>query len=124
MANLVGILIILVMIVGAQAKDAMLQAEAPSDTVQPDEQSCRMISNNNRRWPLLSLTNLQRLIDKSAAAEIEIAYRRNERDRILTLITTAEKALEQQRGQLSAEAAGSARTAACRLPRPDASRKI
>ncbi len=44
------------------------------------------------------------MIDRSEKQQIEIAYRRHERDRILTLITTIEKDLEKRRGQLSQEA--------------------
>ncbi len=102
-ANLVGILIILVMIVGAQAKDAMLQVETPSDTRQQDDTALQDDIQQQQNAAAAIAYDLQRLMDKSQQQDVEISYRRHERDRILTLITTAENALEQQRSQLSAE---------------------
>ncbi len=97
-ANLVGILIILVMIVGAQAKDAMLQADVTPDGV--DQQAVEEQKN-----ALADVGHdLQALLDRAEKQQVEIAYRRSERDRILTLITTIEQDLEKQRGDLSHEA--------------------
>ena len=97
-ANLVGILIILVMIVGARAKDAMIEAEhEPVPVAEVDVETPKNASVAVRQ-------DLENLVQKMQHQEIEIAYRRNERDRILTVITTAEKALEEQRGSLGADA--------------------
>ncbi len=53
-ANLVGILIILVMIVGAQAKDAMIQAELPHQIPSTSEK----LKNKRMPWRV-SLTNFR-----------------------------------------------------------------
>ncbi len=96
-ANLVGILIILVMIVGAQAKDAMLQAEAPPAVVDEDD------VQTEKDAAVIAQYELQRLMDKTSKQDVEISYRRSERDRILTMMAVAENALEQQRKTLSQE---------------------
>ena len=97
-ANLVGILIILIMIVGAQAKDAMLQADSQTESVdQHDvEQQQDALATAGH--------DLQSLLERAKKQTIEIAYRRNERDRILTLMTAIQKDLDKQRGTLSQEA--------------------
>jgi hypothetical protein len=73
----------------------MVQAEKHPDSV--DEQAVE-----KEKDALASAGHdLQVLVDRAEKQQIEIAYRRNERDRILTLITTIEKELEKQRSHLS-----------------------
>ncbi len=96
-ANLVGILIILIMIVGAQAKDAMVQADAEPPGVEQRE-----LEEQKNAFATVQ-HELQALLDRTQKQEIEVAYRRSERDRILTLITAVEQDLQTQREQLSAE---------------------
>jgi hypothetical protein len=96
-ANLVGIMIILVMVVGARAKNALLSAEqTPQPVSVVDVESPRNAAVAVRH-------ELDTILASTQRQEIEIAYRRNERDRILTLISAAENALEQETNQLSAE---------------------
>jgi hypothetical protein len=94
-ANLVGILIILVMIVGARAKDAMVQAERELD---PPEIVDVEIAKNAF---VAVRHDLENLIGRIQRQDIEIAYRRLERDRALEIITAAERELERRRGELS-----------------------
>lgn len=97
-ANLVGILIILVMIVGAQAKDAMMEVEvAPEPAEAVDVGASRRAAQAARQ-------EVDRLMEEMKQQRFEIAYRRSERDRILTYITAAEKTLEQQSSQLDKDA--------------------
>lgn len=94
-ANLVGILIILVMIVGTRAKDAMIQADhPPTQTTESDVE-------DSRNAAVAARHDLETLVQRAEQQAIEIAYRRNERDRMLMLITTAEKAIEQETGKLT-----------------------
>ncbi|MHB8955683.1 MAG: hypothetical protein ACYC4U_22120 [Pirellulaceae bacterium] len=98
--NLVGIMIILVMIVGTRVKGAMLPAEhAPEPVSAVDIESPRNAAVAVRH-------ELETMLASRQRQEIEIAYRRNERDRILTLITTAEKALAVETDKLSEEQRG------------------
>ncbi len=96
-ANLVGILIILIMIVGAQAKDAMVQAETPDTTPQVTSDDV-----DAERTALAAMQyELQRLDEQTRKQDIEIAFRREERDRILTLLAAAKATLQQLQAQLS-----------------------
>jgi hypothetical protein len=94
-ANLVGILIILIMIVGAQAKDAMLRAEVPTDEVRGDEVEAEKNAAVAVRY------DLQRLKERMRKQDLEVAYRRAERDRMLALMRSTNASLEEQRQQLS-----------------------
>lgn len=94
-ANLVGILIILVMIVGARAKDAMVQADMETDVIQPvDVESARSAS-------LAVQQDLESLVGRLQRQQLEITYRRLERDQTLAVVTAAEQELERQRSQLT-----------------------
>ena len=99
-ANLVGILIILVMVIGVRAKDALIassQFEPPAEKV--EELTEKMVVAGRAAASLETHVNqvharLQRL-------SVETAYRRRERDKVLELITAAELGLQERRGQLS-----------------------
>ncbi len=94
-ANLVGILIILVMIVGTRAKDAMLQADQPRvSSAAPDVEGPRNAAVAVRQ-------ELQALLQRTEMQNVEIAYRRAERDRMLMLIKTAEHAVSEEAAKLS-----------------------
>ncbi len=98
-ANLVGILIILVMVIGACAKDAMLQVESKTEPTKEvvDVETPRHVAASLR-------SELDTLSDKLRKQSTEVAYRRSERDRVLTLIAMADQTLEQHRDQLDEEA--------------------
>jgi hypothetical protein len=94
-ANLVGILIILVMVVGARAKDAMLQAEA-----QPEEAAAEIDVETPKRTAHAIQREIGSLAQKLKRQSTEVAYRQSERDRILTLVTMAEHTLNEQQQKL------------------------
>ncbi len=96
-ANLVGILIILVMIVGAQAKDAMLQTDKPVPGVKQEDVEIAKNAAIAARY------DLQRLAEKNTKQTVELAYRKAERDRLLAAKAMVENALQQRRGELSLE---------------------
>lgn len=96
-ANLVGILIILVMIVGTRAKNAIQEAGGVTASIpQVDVEGPKNAAVAVRQ-------ELETMLEKTQQQEIEIAYRRNERDRILMFIKTAENAVEQEAGKLTAD---------------------
>ena len=100
MANLVGILIILVMIVGARAKDAMSERpDPPPATTEP-------VENDGIQTLQSTASGLEADIHKTQSKinlqEQEIAYRRIERDQLLTLLTATEKEMSNARDDLDA----------------------
>lgn len=101
-ANLVGILIILVMIVGAQAKNAISHAKtadgAEEDTAVKEED----VAAEKEALATVQ-SDLQRLVEKTKQHNRELAYRRLERDRILDMIAEAENYLWKKRQLLSEE---------------------
>jgi hypothetical protein len=94
-ANLVGILIILVMVVGARAKDALLQVETTQEesAEEVDIETPRQTANALR-------VELDTLSEKLSRQAMEVAYRRSERDRVLSLVTMAEHTLQEQSQKL------------------------
>ena len=100
-ANLVGILIILVMIVGARAKDAMSERPdpPPPETTDPVEDDGIQTLQSTAAGLETDIHKTQSKIDRQ---EQEIAYRRIERDQLLTLLTATEKELSSNRKDLGA----------------------
>lgn len=95
-ANLVGILIILIMVIGAGAKSALLDAsrkpEAPAPKI--DVETPRVAAHEVER----DVYQLQTKIERQ---KLEVAYRQVERDQLLHLVSAAEHDLSQRREQLS-----------------------
>ena len=101
-ANLVGIMIILVMVVGSQAKTAIIagqsqnqQATAASidaarDAAASAESAAAAVEG--------SILDLERKIERQA---LETALRRQERDRMQLLVTVAEGRIAEHRNQLT-----------------------
>ncbi|HUG69767.1 MAG TPA: hypothetical protein VMM76_18590 [Pirellulaceae bacterium] len=101
-ANLVGILIILVMVIGVRAKDAMLEA-AP--VVAKEEATAQAESDVADALKVAHAVeqDIQQLTKKINQEAFEIEYRRKERDIIQLLTASAEQALAQKRDELDAE---------------------
>lgn len=94
-ANLVGILIILVMIVGARAKGAFLAIESTlATTAEAADQPAEVTTAADMERSVLEVE------DKIRRQEIEVAYRRDERDQTLALIKTLETALAARQSEL------------------------
>lgn len=93
-SNLVGILIILIMIVGARAKDAIQHVELPALATPSVDLT------ETRRAALAVRDELATLLANSQRQEIEIAYRRHERDRLLVALAESQQAIDQELGQL------------------------
>lgn len=113
-ANLVGILIILVMVVGTQAKDAIMaeelekleQAEAPSEeeagTGSSTDEKLADVETEQKTADAVE-ASMHELEGQIQRQELENRYRQLERDRLLGLVTAAEKTLEEHRSELSVE---------------------
>lgn len=98
--NLVGILIVLVMLIAAQAKRGMIAAEtshhAPTTAVSaPGEAEA---AAQAAAAVEASIHELEQRINRQ---NIEVALRQQERDRVQLLVTVAQQRLAQHRGQLS-----------------------
>ncbi|MBP86676.1 MAG: hypothetical protein CMJ64_08170 [Planctomycetaceae bacterium] len=101
-ANLVGILIILVMVIGVRAKDAMLEA---SPLPSPDEEpTAAEIDVTTAKAAAAAVDHdIQRLTGKIKREEFEVAYRCKERDKIQLLLAAAEEQMENRRAELNEE---------------------
>ena len=92
--NLVGILIIFVMIIGTRATDAMVNA-VPAATDKP------AIDVETPQAAAAALeTDLQAVAQKIHREDLEIEYRRKERDKMNVVIAAAERAIEERRQKL------------------------
>jgi hypothetical protein len=98
-ANLVGILIILVMVVGVRAKDAFLEAAPAAETESPQEISAREVATAEESANNVE-SDIRNLADKLNRHELEITYRREERNRVQLLIASAEQWIDEQRQRL------------------------
>ena len=100
-ANLVGILIILIMVVGARAKDAWVQsAEQPaSDEVKELGDAVRVAKGAAAALE----ADINEIAKKSTIHAAAVAARRAERNQIQLAITAAEYELSRQRRQLDSK---------------------
>lgn len=99
-ANLVGILIILIMVIGARATDAMVEV-VPADQQELDEPPVDVDAAKAAAQAVEQ--DIRDLDLKIKRQDLEIAFRRKERDKFLQLATALEESLQQRRGQLSEE---------------------
>jgi hypothetical protein len=100
-ANLVGILIILVMVVGVRAQDALIKGATQSDGQAGElaELEAKAASEEQTAASVQQNINLE-LARQLQAEQMEVAVRRAERDRLLTIIKAAEHLLGQRREKL------------------------
>ncbi|MFP6576507.1 MAG: hypothetical protein VB912_15210 [Pirellulaceae bacterium] len=96
-ANLVGVLIILVMVVAVRAREAIVVNRTGGDQQQVEE-----IDTATPRVVVEAVTTDIHRIDRlMKRQDFEIAFRRKERDKVLALLTAVESDVESQRQQLS-----------------------
>ena len=95
-ANIVGILIILVMVVGVRA------ANTPSE-VPPSDMTARAAENSRLHAKSL-ITDLDALEEQAFLLQGDVAARRLEREQLDMLAVAAEKELENRRERLDADA--------------------
>lgn len=101
-ANLVGILLILIMVVGTQAKNAFVAAidRAPPASTEPTKLEREVAAAEAAASAVER--DFQNLSEKIARQKFEVEYRHLERDRLATAVAAAQKVLEQRRSELSA----------------------
>ena len=96
-ANLVGILIILIMVVGIQAKSALVTASIASkkkvEAKQPDVATPKKVSKG-------LATNLHAVEKQIREHRFHVQFREAERNKTLTLITQIKQAMEKERQAL------------------------
>ena len=100
-ANLVGILIILVMVVGAHAKSSFVAEgtrNAASSAPEPD-----LDVDGARTLAAAVQGGVQELEGKIARQDFENAYRRTEREQLQSMVLLAQQKLAEHRDQLSEE---------------------
>lgn len=102
-ANLVGILIILVMVIGVRAKDAMLEAAPIAEATEPTVAAPELDIEGAQRAAQAVENDIQKLTKKLKQEDFEIEYRRKEREKIQMLIGTAEEVIASKRGELNEE---------------------
>lgn len=101
-ANLVGILIILVMVIGVRAKDAMLEAAPVADQEEASVQAEIEVATAKKAASAVE-QDIQQLTSKIDRQAFEVEYRRKERDKIQLFLASAEQVLAEKRGELDAE---------------------
>lgn len=103
-ANLVGIMIILIMVVGFAAKKAIVEETTASLAASAPSAASRDQLEKELQDSEKATKAVEEDIDKSLQMiereKFEVAFRRSERDRVLTLITAAERAIQDRRGEL------------------------
>lgn len=98
-ANLVGILIILVMVVGVRAKDALLKGiDQPSDGSL--EKLERQVESEQKVAQAIETDITRDMAAKLMQQQLEVQSRTAERDHMLVVITAAKRLLAQRRGEL------------------------
>lgn len=98
--NLVGILIILIMVIGTRTQDAALHAGPVADHLdappKPDVAAAR-----NAAAAVES--DIHEIDGKIKRQQLEVAYRRKERDKMLEVLTAVEQQFQQRRETLDEE---------------------
>jgi hypothetical protein len=97
-ANLVGILIILVMVIGAQATDAMVEAGPEEENI---EQQPTIDVSAAKAGAVAVEKDIHEIDARIKRQEMEIAYRQKERDRVMQVLNSVEQELQTQRDELS-----------------------
>ncbi len=97
-ANLVGILIILVIVIGAQATDAMVEAAPEVASVVEPEPEVDPAAAQSAVDAVLD--DIHRIDTKLKRQQVEVMYRLKERDKMLEVVTMIEQGLQERRAQL------------------------
>jgi len=105
-ANLVGIMIILIMVVGIGTKKAFVaEAKTSAEEAGSADSNASVTDDDVRAAVAEALAveaDMQTIAARIQRQSIEVAYRRSERDRLLTLLAAAEKGFEDRRQDLDA----------------------
>ena len=99
-ANLVGILIILVMVVGVRAKDALVDAAVTSDAAIEEPHRDPAMESGQLATAQME-ANINELQSQMEEVHRETLVQRTYRDKLQILVTAATNTLEQNRAELS-----------------------
>lgn len=99
-ANLVGVLIILVMVVGTQARHAMVAAAAAPAAVEQPQLPDLTAAVKEVVTTEHDIAGIQ---EKTRDQELEVAFRRRERDQLQIMVVAGEQQLAAAKSKLSAE---------------------
>jgi hypothetical protein len=102
-ANLVGILIILVMVVAAQAKRGILASEAARSQDEVAASPLDVDARSAESAAAAVESSIQEMEARLKQQNLEIAMRQQERDKFQLLVTVAERRLAEHRDSLSAD---------------------
>lgn len=103
-ANLVGILIILVIVIGVRAKDAMLDVTPVADdtaAVHPDLAKLTADAETARQAAHAVESDILNFEARIKRQDLEIAIRRRERDKVQMLVAQVDQAIAERRNALS-----------------------
>jgi hypothetical protein len=100
-ANLVGILIILVMIIGTSAKEAYIDAVPEAETEQLNSSAAAVQAAEAMSANLVRDVN--EIAEKIRRQKFDLDYRTRERDKLLLQLTVAERQLEQEKNKLDSQ---------------------
>jgi hypothetical protein len=101
-ANVVGILIILLMVVSVRAKDEILHAETVAEAKQestPSTQAADVKAAASAEQQVEQ--DIHRIDEELQQGQVEVSYRESERERAQLLVTAAEQALAEERNRLT-----------------------
>lgn len=101
-ANLVGIMIILIMVVGIGTKKAFVaeaKSTAPEDAVAADAVTDADVQQAITQANAVE-ADMQTVAARIRREQVEVAYRRAERDKFLTMLTAVEKGLDDRKQSL------------------------
>jgi hypothetical protein len=99
-ANLVGIILILIMVVGTQVKQAMVAANDQTDATPREPAPIEREAAAAQAAAVAVEKDFQALSSKMQREQFEIQFRKAERDRLNTLVTAAEQQLVNERAAL------------------------
>jgi hypothetical protein len=103
--NLVGILIVLVMVIAAQAKRGLIAQETAQQN--PAAAAAPSVSEQEAAAAEQAATavenSIQELQNRIQRQNLEVALRQQERDRVQLLVSVAEQRLAEHRGKLSGD---------------------
>ena len=98
--NLIGILIIIIMVTGTRTTETMVDAAVDAKSAETAEPDADLAGSRAAAEAVEK--DIHQIGAKLKQQQLEIAYRRIERDKTLTVLTAIEKEVEQQQQKFSA----------------------
>lgn len=99
-ANLVGIIIILIIVVGVATKKAVVEHGTTAAIAAASAQTPAANLDDARAALAAVESDIYRTAQKMQREQLEVSFRRAERDRVLAMISAAERGMKEQREKL------------------------